>query len=277
MVKCNAGASFLERDEDLLGIAGRSRAILIGSLGNLVEWFDFYAFSAFSLYFANSFFPGNDPVTQMLSAAGVFALGVFMRPIGAWIFGYIGDRHGRRNALMLSVSFMCVGSLSIAVTPTYASIGAAAPVLLLIARLLQGFSLGGEYGSSATYLSEMAPSKHRGFYSSFQYVPIIGGQLIALIVLLILQNLLLSPEQLRGWGWGIPFFIGADLALFVLIMRRDMPESFCTGVGPGQNYPTESNAASRVRLRSTPYRERGLTQRRMCGPVSANFSLVRAC
>jgi MHS family alpha-ketoglutarate permease-like MFS transporter len=225
MLMSNAGESVLERDEDLLGIARRLRAILIGSLGNLVEWFDFYAFSAFSLYFANSFFPGDDPVTQMLSAAGVFALGFFMRPIGAWIFGYIGDRHGRRNALMLSVLFMCVGSLSIAVTPTYASIGAAAPALLLFARLLQGLSLGGEYGSSATYLSEMAPSKHRGFYSSFQYVTIIGGQLIALIVLLILQNLLLSPEQLHAWGWRIPFFIGSALALFVLIMRRDMPET----------------------------------------------------
>ena len=221
----NDGESILENDEKLLGIVRQLRAIVIGSLGNLVEWFDFYAFSAFSLYFAHSFFPGGDPVTQMLSAAGVFALGFFMRPIGAWIFGYVGDRRGRRKALTLSVFLMCAGSLSIAVTPTYASIGAAAPALLLFARLLQGLSLGGEYGSSATYLSEMAPSKHRGFYSSFQYVTIIGGQLIALVVLLILQNLLLSPEQLRAWGWRIPFFFGAALALFVLIMRRDMPET----------------------------------------------------
>ncbi len=203
----------------------RLRAILIGSLGNLVEWYDFYAFSAFSLYFANAFFPGDDPVAQMLSTAGVFALGFFMRPIGGWLFGQIGDRHGRRNALMLSVLLMCLGSLLIAVTPTYATIGEAAPAVLLCARLLQGLSLGGEYGSSATYLSEMATSKHRGFYSSFQYVTLIGGQLIALVVLLVLQNLVFTPDELRAYGWRIPFVIGAALALFALVMRRDLRET----------------------------------------------------
>jgi MHS family alpha-ketoglutarate permease-like MFS transporter len=209
----------------LAGHARRLRAILIGSLGNLVEWYDFYVYSAFSLYFAGAFFPGDDSVAQMLSAAGVFALGFLMRPIGGVLFGEVGDRLGRRRALTLSVLLMCLGSLIVAVTPTYAMAGEAAPAILLFARMLQGLSLGGEYGSSATYLCEMAPARHRGFYSSFQYVTLIGGQLVALIVLLVLQNLVFSPQELRDYGWRIPFAIGAALALFALIMRRDLDET----------------------------------------------------
>jgi MHS family alpha-ketoglutarate permease-like MFS transporter len=120
---------------------------------------------------------------------------------------------------------MCVGSLIIAVAPTYESVGIAAPLILLFARLVQGLSLGGEYGTSATYLSEMAHPEHRGFYSSFQYVTLIAGQLTAMIVLLILQRLLLTPEQLLDWGWRIPFAIGAALAIVVYFMRRDMHET----------------------------------------------------
>lgn len=203
----------------------RLKAIIVGSIGNLVEWYDFYAYSAFALYFASSFFPKEDPTAQMLSTAGIFALGFFVRPIGGLLFGYIGDHLGRRTALMASVLLMCGGSLLIACSPTYASVGALAPVLLLLARLLQGLSLGGEYGSSATYLSEMATSKHRGFYASFQYVTLIGGQLTALVLLLVLQHLLLTPEELKAWGWRIPFFVGAGLALTALWMRRDLPET----------------------------------------------------
>ncbi|WP_330083178.1 MFS transporter [Methylocystis iwaonis] len=203
----------------------RIRAILVGSIGNLVEWFDFYVYSAFSLYFADAFFPGDDPVAQMLSASGVFALGFFMRPIGAYIFGRIGDGRGRRAALMLSVLLMCAGSLIIAFAPTYATVGAAAPALLLFARLLQGASLGGEYGSSATYLAETATPEKRGFYASFQYVTMIAGQLLALVVLLLLQNVLLDDHALRAWGWRIPFAIGALLAIVALLMRRDLVET----------------------------------------------------
>src|SRR5437868_11415905 len=142
----------------------RLKAIFVGSIGNLVEWYDFYAYTAFALYFANSFFPGHDPVLQQLNAAVLFAIGFVMRPIGGWLFGHLADRHGRRKALMLSVLLMCFGSLVVAVTPTYASIGTAAPVLLGLARIIQGLSLGGEYGASATYLTEVAGDKHRGFY-----------------------------------------------------------------------------------------------------------------
>ncbi len=212
-------------EKPLLDDRARIGAILVGSAGNLVEWYDFYVYSAFSLYFADAFFPGDDPVAQMLSAAGVFALGFFMRPIGALVFGRIGDGRGRRAALLLSVLLMCAGSLVIALAPTYATIGAGAPALLLFARLLQGASLGGEYGSSATYLAETAPPARRGFYSSFQYVTMIAGQLLALVVLLLLQNVLLDDKSLRDWGWRIPFAIGALLAVAILALRRGLPET----------------------------------------------------
>jgi MFS transporter, MHS family, alpha-ketoglutarate permease len=203
----------------------RLKAIFIGSIGNLVEWYDFYAYTAFALYFANAFFPGSDPVLQQLNAAVLFAIGFVMRPIGGWLFGHLADHHGRRNALMLSVLLMCFGSLVIAITPTYAAIGIAAPVLLGSARIIQGLSLGGEYGASATYLTEVATDKNRGFYVSFHYVTLIGGQLCAIIVLLALQQIFLTPDQMRAWGWRIPFLIGALLAIIALMMRRGLHET----------------------------------------------------
>ena len=203
----------------------RLKAIFIGSVGNLVEWYDFYAYAAFALYFASSFFPGDNPVVQQLNAAILFAIGFIVRPIGGWLFGHLADHYGRRNALMLSVLLMCFGSLMIAVTPTYASIGVAAPALLGLARVVQGLSLGGEYGTSATYLTEVADEKHRGFYSSFQYVTLIGGQLAAILVLLLLQQVFLTADQLRAWGWRIPFVIGALLAIIALVMRRNLHET----------------------------------------------------
>jgi len=210
---------------DLADVSRRVRAIFVGSIGNLVEWYDFYAYAAFSLYFAASFFPGKDPVVQQLNSAILFAFGFIVRPIGGWLFGHLGDTYGRRNALMLSVLLMCFGSLMIAVTPTYASIGVAAPVMLGLARMIQGLSLGGEYGTSATYLSEIADEKHRGFYSSFQYVTLIGGQLCAILVLLLLEQVFLTHDQLRAWGWRIPFAIGALLAVIALLMRRNLHET----------------------------------------------------
>ncbi len=209
----------------LTNVRRRLRAIFIGSVGNLVEWYDFYAYAAFALYFAGSFFPGNDPVVQQLNAAVLFSIGFIVRPIGGWLFGHLADHYGRRNALMLSVLLMCFGSLMIAVTPTYRSIGVAAPALLGLARIIQGLSLGGEYGASATYLTEVADEKHRGFYSSFQYVTLIGGQLCAILVLLLLQQVFLTADQLKAWGWRIPFIIGAMLAIIALVMRRELHET----------------------------------------------------
>src|SRR5436853_5958352 len=184
----------------LADVQRRLKAIFIGSVGNLVEWYDFYAYAAFALYFAGSFFPGTDPVVQQLNAAVLFAVGFIVRPIGGWLFGRMADHYGRRNALMLSVLLMCFGSLMIAVTPTYAAVGAAAPVLLGFARIIQGLSLGGEYGASATYLSEMADRRHRGFYTSFQYVTLIGGQLGAIIVLRSEERRVGKECRSRWWG-----------------------------------------------------------------------------
>ena len=204
--------------------ARRLRSIFSGSVGNLVEWYDWYVYAAFSLYFAEVFFPGGDRTSQLLKTAAIFAVGFLMRPLGGWLLGRYADRHGRRAALLLSVWMMCAGSLVIAFTPGYASIGVLAPVLLVLARLLQGLSVGGEYGTSATYLSEMASREHRGFWSSFQYVTLVMGHLIALAVLIALQQVL-TPEQLREWGWRIPFAIGAVAALVALWLRRNMAET----------------------------------------------------
>jgi MHS family alpha-ketoglutarate permease-like MFS transporter len=201
------------------------RAIVSGSIGNLVEWYDWYAYAAFSLYFAPVFFPGKDVTANLLQTAGIFAVGFLMRPIGGWLFGSLADRKGRKWAMTLSVLIMSFGSLMIAITPSYNQIGIAAPVLLLLARLLQGLSVGGEYGTAATYLSEMAGKGRRGFFSSFQYVTLIGGQLVALGIQLILQNLFLTNDQMHSWGWRIPFFIGALLSLVAFYLRRNMEET----------------------------------------------------
>jgi MHS family alpha-ketoglutarate permease-like MFS transporter len=198
--------------------------IIGGSAGNLVEWFDWFAYSAFALYFAPVFFPEGDGTAGLLKTAAVFAVGFLMRPIGAWVMGVYADRRGRKAGLTLSVSLMCTGSLIIACTPGYAAIGLGAPALLLLARMIQGLSVGGEYGSSATYLSEMATAKHRGFWSSFQYVTLISGQLLALMLLIGLQKTL-TPDQLAGWGWRVPFFVGAALAVIVFWLRRRLDET----------------------------------------------------
>ncbi len=205
--------------------AQRIKAIVGGSIGNLVEWYDWYAYAAFAIYFSHSFFPDSDLTAQLLNTAGIFAVGFLMRPVGGWVFGSIADKIGRKKAMTFSVLLMSFGSLLIALTPTYKTIGVLAPTLLLLARLLQGLSVGGEYGVSATYLSEMATENRRGFYSSFQYVTLIGGQLIALGIQLILQKLLLTEAQLEDWGWRIPFVIGALLSVIALYLRSNLHET----------------------------------------------------
>ena len=205
-------------------IISRLRSIVSGSIGNLVEWYDWYAYSAFALYFAPVFFPKGSPTAQLLNTAAIFAVGFLMRPLGAWLLGAYADRHGRRAALLLSVQLMAGGSLLIAAAPGYATIGVAAPALLLLARLVQGISVGGEYGTSATYLSEMAGAKHRGFWSSFQYLTLMGGQLLALLVQLALQQVL-TAGQLANWGWRVPFVIGALAAMGALYLRTHMGET----------------------------------------------------
>jgi MHS family alpha-ketoglutarate permease-like MFS transporter len=203
----------------------RLKAIFGGSIGNLVEWYDWYAYSAFAIYFSASFFPKDNVTVQLLNTAGIFALGFLMRPLGGFLFGRLADRVGRKKSMTLSVLLMSFGSLIIAFTPTFEAIGIIAPILLLTARLLQGLSVGGEYGVSATYLSEMATKERRGFYSSFQYVTLIGGQLLALGIQLILQKLFLDDKEMHEWGWRIPFVFGAILAIVALYLRKNLEET----------------------------------------------------
>ena len=203
---------------------GRIKSIIGGSAGNLVEWYDWYAYSVLTIYFAPVFFPKEDATAQLLSAAAIFAVGFFMRPIGAWLMGIYSDRHGRKSGLALSVALMAGGSLLIAAAPTYARAGAIAPAVLVIARMLQGLSVGGEYGASATYLSEMATRRRRAFWASFQYFTLIGGQLLALGVVVVLQ-LTMSEAHLQAWGWRVAFAVGALLALAVYVLRTRIAET----------------------------------------------------
>ena len=221
----------------------RLKNIVGGSAGNLVEWFDWYVYSAFSLYFAHAFFPKGDQTVQLLQTAAVFAVGFVVRPIGAWLMGIYADHKGRKAGLTLSVSLMCLGSLLIAIAPTYAQAGLLSPATLLIARLIQGLSLGGEYGSSATYLSEIADRERRGFWSSFQYVTIIGGQLTALALLVVLQALL-GEAAMKDWAWRIGFGAGAALAIVVFFIRRRLDETLSyenVAVDPNRRRSTIGN------------------------------------
>ncbi|MFJ4346456.1 MFS family transporter [Pseudomonas sp. NPDC089401] len=202
----------------------RTTAIVGVCSGNLVEWYDFFIYAYTSIYFASLFFPAGDQTSQLLATAGIFAVGFFMRPLGGWIFGYIADTRGRKISMIISVFMMCGGSLMIAVMPTYASIGVAAPVLLVIARLMQGLSVGAEYGTGATYISEVSSAGRRSFFGSFQYMTIIAGQLLALLTVAILQ-MLLSEQDLKAWGWRVPFLIGALASIVVVYLRRTMRET----------------------------------------------------
>lgn len=216
--------------------------ILRGSVGNLIEWYDWYTYAAFAIYFAPVFFPKGDSTAQLLNTAAVFAVGFLMRPLGGWLLGRYADRYGRRNGLTLSVLMMAAGSLIITVAPGHSSIGVMAPVLLVAARLLQGLSVGGEYSTSATYLSEVATPGKRGFYSSFQYVTLVAGQLVALTVQIILQQML-TAGQMQDWGWRIAFGIGTLGALAVMWLRRGMEES--------ESFTSQSRAAGPVHGQGT--------------------------
>jgi MFS transporter, MHS family, alpha-ketoglutarate permease len=211
-------------EDDLAMVGHRLKSIFGGSIGNLIEWYDFYVYNFFALYFAKSFFPNSSQTVALLNTFGIYALGFLIRPVGGWVLGVYADRAGRKAALTLSVTLMCAGSLLIAIAPTFATIGIGAPVLLLTARLIQGVSLGGEYGTSATYLSEIAVSRHRGFYSAFQYVTLIGGQVLGSLTLLIMQ-MVFTGGELEAWGWRVPFAIGAVLSLFGLYLRANLAET----------------------------------------------------
>ncbi|WP_455480352.1 MFS family transporter [Bartonella sp. B12(2025)] len=200
-------------------------SIISSASGNLVEWYDFYAYAFTSIYFASQFFPSDgDVVLELLKSSAVFFIGFLMRPIGGWLFGFIADRYGRKRSLLISIVMMCSGSFLIAILPTYETIGMTAAVLLLLLRMLQGLSVGGEYGTTATYMSEVALKNRRGFFSSFQYATLIGGQLLASLVMFVLA-LYLTEDQLKAWGWRIPFAIGGLGAIVAIYLRRSLHET----------------------------------------------------
>lgn len=200
------------------------RSIVAASSGNLVEWFDFYIYAFTAIYFAHTFTTSDNPTIQQLNAFGVFAAGFFMRPIGSWLFGSLADKVGRKKSMVFSVILMALGSFIIAALPSKDSVGDWAIILLLIARLIQGLSVGGEYGIAATYLSELATEGKRGFYSSFQYVTLIGGQLLAVASISIML-LVFSEEEMSAYAWRILFVFGGLLALGSLFVRNVMDES----------------------------------------------------
>ncbi|MDP4509732.1 MFS transporter [Nonomuraea turcica] len=200
------------------------KAVVGGSVGNLVEWYDWFVYSSFAVYFAASFFPEGDDTAKLLNTAAIFAVGFFMRPLGGWLLGRYADRKGRKAALTLTVTLMSASALLIAIAPTYETVGYFGALVLVVARLLQGLSVGGEYAASATYLTEATPRGRRGFASSFQYVSMTAGQLVGLGLQIILQNTM-SKEALDSYGWRIPFVIGALGAAVVFYLRRNLLET----------------------------------------------------
>ncbi|ENY8291074.1 MFS transporter [Campylobacter coli] len=204
--------------------AKKIRSIVAASSGNLVEWFDFYIYAFTATYFAHTFSTSDNPIVQQINAFGVFAAGFFMRPIGSWLFGSLADKVGRKKSMVVSVVLMALGSFMIAVLPSKDVVGDFAIILLLLARLIQGLSVGGEYGIAATYLSELATEGKRGFYSSFQYVTLIGGQLLAVASISIML-FFFSIDEMKDYAWRILFVVGGILALGSLLVRKVMNES----------------------------------------------------
>ncbi|MFF3070376.1 MFS transporter [Kitasatospora sp. NPDC057936] len=204
--------------------ARRRLALVGGSLGNLVEWYDWFVYASFAVYFADDFFPGSDSTAKLMNTAGIFAVGFLMRPVGGWVLGRAADRHGRKSALTLTVTMMSAAAVLIAVAPTYGQAGYLGAAVLLVARLLQGLSIGGEYAASATYLTEASAPDRRGLGSSFQYVSMTVGQLLGLGILIVMQHTL-TAKELHAWGWRVPFLLGAVFALVVFWLRRRLPET----------------------------------------------------
>ncbi|WP_243726158.1 MFS transporter [Actinomadura rubrisoli] len=209
------------------------KAVVGGSIGNMVEWYDWFVYASFATYFASAFFPKGNETAQLLNTAGIFAVGFFMRPVGGWLLGRFADRRGRKAALTLTVSLMSASALLIAVAPTYGSVGYFGALVLLVARLLQGLSVGGEYAASATYLTEATPPGRRGFASSFQYVSMTAGQLVGLGLQIVLQRTM-SEEALKSYGWRIPFIVGAAAAAVVFYLRRSLLETEAYGEQEGR-------------------------------------------
>lgn len=202
------------------------RQLLAASVGNAVEWYDWYAYTFLAAYIADQVFPesADDSLVPLLSTFAVFAVGFFMRPVGGLLMGAIADRRGRRAALTVTILLMGGSSLLVGLTPTYAAAGVLAPVVLVLARLLQGLSVGGEFAASTTFLVESAGRGRRGLFSSFQYVSTTAGQLVASGIATLLVDTL-SEDRMNGWGWRAPFVFGAVLSLVGFWIRQGAQET----------------------------------------------------
>lgn len=216
--------------------ARRRRGLVAASIGNGLEWYDWNAYAVFAVFFAPQFFPEGSEATALLSTLAIFAVGFFFRPLGGALLSAFTDRHGRRAGLMLSVLLMAGGSLLIAVAPTYEQVGLLAPVLLLLARIAQGLSTGGEFAASATYLAELAPPGRRGFYSSFLYLSNVLGTITATLVAALLTSLL-GTEAVAEWAWRVPFVLGALLGVYGMYLRRALDETEAYLAGAERRVP----------------------------------------
>ena len=211
---------------DVLPTGRPARQLLAASVGNAVEWYDWYAYTFLATYIAGAVFPkgADNSLVPLLSTFAVFAVGFFMRPVGGLLMGAIADRHGRRSALTVTILLMGGSSLLVGLTPTYAAVGVLSPVVLVLARLLQGLSVGGEFAASTTFLVESARPGRRGLFSSFQYVSTTAGQLLASGIATLLVDTL-NEGRMDGWGWRVPFVLGAVLSLVGFWIRQGAQET----------------------------------------------------
>ncbi|MFD9216156.1 glycine betaine/L-proline transporter ProP [Streptomyces sp. NPDC059544] len=200
------------------------RAVKAAALGNAMEWFDFGVYSYLAVTLGKVFFPTGNPTAQLLSTFGAFAAAFLVRPLGGMVFGPLGDRVGRRKVLALTMIMMAAGTFAIGLIPSYAAIGVAAPVLLLAARLVQGFSTGGEYAGATTFIAEYAPDRRRGFFGSWLEFGTLAGY-IAGAGLVTLMTALLSSDDLLSWGWRLPFLIAGPMGLIGLYLRTRLEET----------------------------------------------------
>lgn len=213
-----------ERTASAVDVRRRKRSLIALSIGNVLEWFDWTVYTVASIYIAKALFESGDPLSSLLQTLAVFAIGFLMRPVGGVVFGYLADRIGRRGVLLTTMLLMAAGSVAIGVAPSYAQAGALASVVLLVARLVQGFAHGGESTTSYAYVAEIAPPKRRGFWSSAVFVAVGTGSLLATVLMATLTSLL-TTAQMEEWGWRIPFLFGGLLAVVVMFLRRGMMES----------------------------------------------------
>lgn len=202
----------------------RRRAVSAAVVGNVLEWYDFAVYAYLAATLAEKFFPRADGTSALLSSFLAYGLGFVARPLGGVVLGRIGDTRGRRAALLVTIFLMAGGTVMIGLLPTYASIGVAAPLLLVVARLLQGFSAGGDWGTATAYIVEWAPNGRRGFYGSIQQTSVVAGLLLG-SGLAALLNTMFTPETMSAWGWRVPFLFGGLLGPVGMYMRRSIEET----------------------------------------------------